>query len=105
MSNLSDTDLKCISFILEYFSYLQGGLAGLASHFPPEYMGSLGQGQIGAGIITSILDIINVASIHNNKKSSPADSAFYCFLAAALFLCLVIVALLLMTKTRYYEVS
>ena len=68
-------------------------------------MGSLGQGQIGSGIITSILDIINVASIQQNKEASPVDSAFYCFLAATLFICLDIVAFLLMINTRYYKVS
>ena len=80
-------------------------MAALAAHFPTEYMGSLGQGQIGSGIITSLLDIVNVASLHNNKKSSPEDSAFYCFLMATLFLCMNIAVLLLMINTRYYKVN
>ena len=67
-------------------------------------MGSLGQGQVIAGIITTILDIISIASIGSEKKSSPSNAAFYLFLVAVIFIFMDIIALVIMTNTKYYKV-
>ena len=85
-----------------YIFKFQGGLAGLAGQFPSEYMGSLVQGQAIGGIITAIVNILSIAS--EGSKSSPSNSAFYCFLVAAIFIALDTIALIAMTKTKFYKV-
>ena len=82
----------------------QGGLAGLAGQFPSEYMGSLVQGQAIGGIITAVVNILSIASVDSDNKSSSSNSAFYCFLVAAIFIALDTVAFIFMTKTKFYKV-
>ena len=78
---------------------LQGGLAGLAGQFPPKYMGSLVQGQAVGGIITAVINIFSI-----ELSTDPTNSAFYCFLVAALFIVLDTIAFVAMTKTTFYKV-
>ena len=61
---------------------MQGALPGLATQFPPEYMGALGQGNVIAGIITSTLNIISISNMDADNNASPSSSAFYYFLVA-----------------------
>ena len=65
-----------------FYKISQGGLAGLVAQFPPEYMGALGQGQVIAGIITSLLNIISISNSSIDNNASPSNSAFYYFLVA-----------------------
>ena len=62
---------------------MQGALPGLATQFPPDYMGALGLGNVTAGIITSILNIISISNMDADNNASPSSSAFYYFLVAA----------------------
>ena len=81
------------------FLTFKGGLAGLAGQFPPEYMGSLVQGQAVGGIVTAIINIISIEG-----STNPSQSAFYCFLVAAVFIAFDTVAFVAMVKTSYYKV-
>ena len=80
-------------------SILQGALAGLAARFPSKYMSSLGQGQVIAGIITAVFNIISIATFDGEGKESPSKTAFYCFLVGAIFIVVDLIALIVMTNT------
>ena len=82
----------------------QGALAGLAALFPSKYMSSLGQGQVIAGIITAVFNIISIATVDGEAKESPSNTAFYCFLVGAIFIVVDLIALIVMTNTHFYKV-
>ena len=67
-------------------------------------MGSLFQGHAIGGIITAVLNIVSIASTGSKNKTSPSESAFFCFLAATIFIALDALAFLSMTKTKFYKV-
>ena len=67
-------------------------------------MSSLGQGQVIAGILTAVFNIISIATVDGEAKESPSNTAFYCFLVGALFIIVDAIALLVMTNTQFYKV-
>ena len=67
-------------------------------------MSSLGQGQVIAGIITAVFNIISIATVDGEAKESPSSTAFYCFLVGALFIIVDVIALIVMTNTHFYKV-
>ena len=67
-------------------------------------MGSLFQGHAIGGIIVAIFNIISIASTDHKNKASPSESAFFCFLAAAIFIVVDTAALIAMTRTSFYKV-
>ena len=67
-------------------------------------MGSLFQGHAVGGIITAIFNIISIALSDEKIDSAPSKSAFICFLVATIFIVLDTLALMAMTKTKFYEV-
>ena len=67
-------------------------------------MSSLGQGQVIAGIITAVFNIISIA-IDGEGKESPSNTAFYCFLVGAIFIVVDLIALIVMTNTHFYKVD
>ena len=67
-------------------------------------MGSLFQGHAIGGIITAVFNIVSIASTGSKNKASPSESAFFCFLAATIFIAVDILALILMTTTKFYKV-
>ena len=67
-------------------------------------MSSLGQGQVIAGIITAVFNIISIATVDGEARESPSNTAFYCFLVGALFIIVDAIALLVMTYTHFYKV-
>ena len=68
-------------------------------------MGSLFQGHAVGGVITAVLNIISIALSDGKIDSPPSKSAFICFLVATVFIVLDTLALMAMTKIKFYEVS
>ena len=68
-------------------------------------MSSLGQGQVIAGIITAVFNIISIATFDGEGKESPSKTAFYCFLVGAIFIVVDLIALIVMTNTHFYKVD
>ena len=54
--------------------------------------------------MTSIVNIVSITSTGSENKSSPTNSAFYCFLVAAIFIAFDTVAFIAMSKTKFYKV-
>ena len=67
-------------------------------------MSSLGQGQVIAGIITAVFNIVSIATVDGEAKESPSNTAFYCFLVGALFIIVDVISLFVMTNTHFYKV-
>ncbi|XP_077997115.1 equilibrative nucleoside transporter 1-like [Glandiceps talaboti] len=76
----------------------QGSLIGVAGVLPPEYMQSTMSGQAIAGIFASLTNILAIAA-----ASKPESSGFGYFLSAvaAMFLCIIVYAVLL--KLPFYK--
>ena len=68
-------------------------------------MSSLGQGQVIAGIITAVFNIISIATFDGEGKESQSNTAFYCFLVGAIFIVVDLIALIVMTNTHFYKVD
>eukprot|EP00095_Tigriopus_kingsejongensis_P002892 maker-scaffold513_size150706-snap-gene-0.24 protein:Tk02892 transcript:maker-scaffold513_size150706-snap-gene-0.24-mRNA-1 annotation:"equilibrative nucleoside transporter 3" len=76
----------------------QGGLAGLAAQFPPEYMGSMCQGQALGGIFASGTNVVTLL-----LGGTGETSALWCFLIAIIFLGSSLAALVFLTRTEFFQ--
>lgn len=76
----------------------QGGLAGLAGHFPPRYMGSMVQGQAVGGIFAAATNVVLLA-----LGADEVAAAFYCFLVAVIFLSTALIAFFVLTRSEFFQ--
>lgn len=76
----------------------QGGLAGLAAQFPPEYMGSVCQGQALGGIFASGTNVLTLILGSNGE-----ESALWCFLVTIIFLGTSLAAFVVLTRTAFFK--
>ena len=72
---------------------------GVAGRFPPNYMGAMVQGQALGGIIAVTTNIVMLAFGMSDK-----NAAFWDFLIATIYLVFSFVALIVVTRTEFYQV-
>ena len=75
-------------------------MAGVAAKFPPQYMGSMLQGQALGGIFSAATLVLLLACGVSNESSG-----FYCFLITMIFLAVSLVAFIVLTRSEFFKVT
>ncbi|CAL1300231.1 unnamed protein product, partial [Larinioides sclopetarius] len=78
--------------------FVQGGGTGVAGSLPKRYMGYNVNGMALGGILASIAQILSLVG-----NTSPADSAFFYFMTATVFLCITFVFFRLTLRSELYH--
>jgi len=90
--------LTTIVIINIFTAIFQGGLFGLAGCFPSKYMNAVLGGQGIGGIFAATINILLLAI-----GGDDVSAAFYCFLLSVIFLTGSVLALIIVTRTEFYQ--
>ncbi|KAG8193651.1 hypothetical protein JTE90_024014 [Oedothorax gibbosus] len=93
-----NTDHRQTTFFTSMCGFVQGGGTGIAGSLPKRYMGYNVNGMALGGLLASLAQILSLVGITN-----PADSAFFYFSIATLFLIITFVFFSLTLKSELYH--